>query len=46
MTWDWRPMMAGLKHSRHCDEAFERRIVQSCEGGKPSRGIRVECDIA
>ena len=28
------------------DEAFKRQIVQSCESGKPSRGIRAEYDIA
>ena len=25
MTWDWRPMMAGLKHPRHYDEALNGR---------------------
>ena len=46
MTWDWRPTMADPKHPRHYDEAFKRQIVQSCESGKPSRGIRAEYDIA
>mgnify|MGYP000067311267 CR=1 FL=1 len=38
--------MAGPKHPRHYDEAFKRKIVQSCGSGKPSREIRAEYDIA
>ena len=38
--------MVDPKHPRHHDEAFKRQIVQSCESGKPSRGIRAEYDIA
>lgn len=46
MTWDWRSTMAGPKHPRHHDGAFKRRIVQSCESGKPSREIGAGYDIA
>ena len=38
--------MADQKHPRHYDEAFKRKIVQSCESGKPSRETRAEYDIA
>ena len=38
--------MADPKHPCHYDEAFKRRIVQSCESGSPSRETKAEHDIA
>ena len=46
LTWDWRPMMAGPKHSRHYEESFKRQIVRLYENGEPAREIKDEYDIS
>ena len=38
--------MADLRHPRHCEESFKRRIVRLCENGRPAREIRDEYDIS
>ncbi len=38
--------MAGPKHPRHSDEAFNRQLVQSWVSGGPCRALRAGYDIA